>query len=166
MQRIEGGFMKKIVIFALIVGFSLVISDLVYSHEKEHVKGKIQFTKHFHESLFQVTDKGEFSIELLLDEKEYKIGKNVLGIVIHDKHDEDVEGAEINVNVRTTGGNIEQAVVKEKGGGLYTIAGVNPQREGRWELVINIKKKKIEDSAIFLFPDVVRGRAPAGKYEK
>lgn len=157
---------QKIVIFAIIVGFSLVISDLVYSHEKEHVKGKTQFTKHFHESLFQVTDKGEFSIELLLDEKEYKIGKNVLGIVIHDKHDEDVEGAEISVNVRTTGGNIEQAVVKEKGGGLYTIAGVNPQREDRWELVIKIKKKKIEDSTVFLFPDALRERKSAGKYEK
>lgn len=158
--------MKKSVFFILIVGFSLVISHSVYSHEKEHVKGKIQFTKHFHESLFLITEKGEFSIEILLDEKEYKIGKNVIGIVIHDKHDEDVEGAAINVNVRTTEGNIESATVKEKGGGLYTIAGVNLQRDGQWELVIKIKKKKIEDSAVFLFPDVLKDRRPVGKYEK
>lgn len=158
--------MKKAVFFILIVGFSLVISHSVYSHEKEHVKGKIQFTKHFHESLFQITEKGEFSIEILLDEKEYKIGKNVLGVVIHDKHDEDVEGAEINVNVRTTEGNIESATVQEKGGGLYTIAGVNLQRDGRWELVIKVKKKKIEDSAVFLFPDVLRERKSVGRYEK
>ncbi len=158
--------MKKAVFFVLIVGFSLVSSHSAYSHEKEHVKGKIQFTKHFHESLFQVTDKGEFSIEILLDEKEYKIGKNVLGIVIHDKHDEDVEGAENEADVRTIDGNIEPATVKEKGGGLYTLSGVNPQRESRWELVIKVKKKNIEDSTVFLFPEVLRDRRPAGKYEK
>lgn len=111
--------MKKAVSFVLIIGFSLVIPYAVYSHEKGHEIGKTQFTKHFHESLFQVTGKGEFSVEVLLDEKEYKIGKNVLGLVIHDKHDEDVEGADINVMVMVAGESAEQpAVVEEKGGGL------------------------------------------------
>ncbi|MBI4684142.1 MAG: hypothetical protein HY755_02970 [Nitrospirae bacterium] len=159
--------MKKAVSFVLIIGFSLAIPYAVYSHEKGHEMGKTKFTKHFHESLFQVTGKGEFSVEVLLDEKEYKIGKNVLGIVIHDKHDEDVEGADINVMVRVAGESAEQpAVVEEKGGGLYTIANVNLQGDVRWELVIKVKKKKIEDTAIFLFPDDMRNRKPAGQYEK
>lgn len=159
--------MKKAVIFVLIVGFSLMTPYAVSSHEKEHEKGKIQFTKHFYESLFLITEKGEFSIEILLDEKEYKIGKNVIGIVIHDKHDEDVEGAVINVMVRVAGESVEQpAVDQDKGGGLYTITGVDPQKDGQWKLVIKVKKKKIEDSAVFLFPDVLKDRRPVGKYEK
>jgi len=126
---------------------------------------KAEFTKHFNESLFRIADKGEVSIEILLDDKEYKIGKNVIGIVIHDKHDKDVEGAKPEATVETSEGSKEQLTVKDKGDGLYTAKGLDIQRSGRWELRIKVKQKKIEDSAVFVFPDVTKERMPTGKYD-
>ncbi|MDI6800761.1 MAG: FixH family protein [Thermodesulfovibrionales bacterium] len=101
-------------------------------------------TKHFNESLFKIMEKGKFSVEILMDEKEYRIGENVIGIVIHDKRDRDVEGAEIKATVVTSEG-IRPLLVKEKDDGLYTAEKPDFKREGRWELTIKIKKKGNED---------------------
>jgi len=156
--------MKNIV--SALMTFSLQLfcfSISAYPDSSDSKKAK--FTKHFNESLFRVADKGEVSIEILPDEKEYKIGKNVIGIVIHDKHDEDVEGAKLEVTVGASEGSSQQITVKEKGDGLYTAAGIDLKRDGRWELRIKVKKKNIEDSAVFVFPDVTKERMPAGKYD-
>lgn len=158
--------MRKAFVYALTICFSLGIPHIISSHEKKHEEYKAQFTKHYHESLFKIADKGEFGIEILLNEKEHKIGENVIGIVIHDKNDEDVGGAKITVNILAAGKSIESAAIIDKGDGLYIIEGVNPQRDGRWELLIKVKKKSIEDRAVFIFPDVLRDSMPAGKYQK
>lgn len=139
------------------------VTDNANSDSRDNKKAK--FTKHYNETLFRVADKGDVSIEILLDEKEYKIGKNVIGIVIHDKHDEDLEGAKIEVTVSASEGGSQQMTVKEKGDGLYTAAGVDLKRDGRWELRIKVKKKNIEDSAVFVFPDVTKVSMPVGKYD-
>lgn len=150
----------KAIFLAILMGLCLLTASVA------NAEGKTKFTKHFNESLFNITEKGEFSIEILLDEKEYKIGKNVIGIVIHNKHNEDVEGADIQITLTNEQGqNITGSpVVKEKGEGLYTVANLNIQREGRLELKIRVKKKDIIDSAGFVFPDVTKERFPAGKY--
>lgn len=125
------------------------------------------FTKHFNESLFKVTENRLFSIEILMDDKEYRIGKNVIGVVIHDARDEDVEGAEIDLTLRDGLGQdiAVTPLVKDKGDGLYTVANVDPRRGGKFELRMKVKKKNNEDSAIFIFPDVLERKMPAGKYD-
>ncbi|MBI5639894.1 MAG: hypothetical protein HZA17_05655 [Nitrospirae bacterium] len=133
--------------------------------DKGTVAGKTEFTKHFSESLFLVTDKGEFSLELLPDEKEYKIGKDVIGLVIHNSHDEDVEGAKLTITAEPAADNAKEPVIKDKGEGLYTVANLNIRREGIWYLKIQVKKKAVEDSAVFHFPAALSRPLPAGKYE-
>ncbi len=125
------------------------------------------FTKHFRESIFKITEKGLFSVEILMDDKEYSIGKNVIGIVIHDARDEDVEGAELSIVLTDgEGRDISPApVVREKGGGLYTVANVDIRRAGKWTFRITAKRKKDEDSATFVFPDVLEKRMPHGKHD-
>src|SRR5271169_5702966 len=60
------------------------------THEGGFAGGeKTLFTKHFQNTLFDVTEHAAYSVEILLDDKEYKIGKNVVGIVIHDANDKD-----------------------------------------------------------------------------
>ncbi len=128
---------------------------------------KLVFTKHFNDSLFNIADKAEFSVEILLDEKEYKIGKNVIGIVIHNSRNQDVENASIAIDYRNidTGQSAALgAVVKEKGRGLYIVSDLPLNKEGRWKLTITVKKDGIEDSALFLFPDVLKEKWPAGRY--
>ncbi|MDP2156806.1 MAG: hypothetical protein Q8K68_03750, partial [Nitrospirota bacterium] len=94
--------------------------------------------------------------------KEYKIGKDVIGIVIHDSRDEDVEDAKVIVTVT---GIAEPLKVKEKGGGLYLAPSVSLPKEGAWKLSISVKKKKIEDEAIFAFPAALNSKVPAGRYD-
>ncbi len=155
--------MKNFLLVA--IGFIFLLGGLFDKAYSQEVK-KTKSTKHFNESLFDITGKGEFSVEILLDEKEYKIGKNVIGLVIHNRRDEDVEGAGILIMLtdekgRNIGGS---PVVTEKGSGLYTVAGLDLGKEGRMELKIEIKKKTVIDSALFVFPEVVKKKLPAGQY--
>lgn len=147
--------------------FIIFILNLIYVYlaiaHVEHVTTKGIFTKHFNESLFKITENGLFSIEILPDEKEYKIGKNVVGLVIHDENDRDVEGALISITLEDAAR--KSFAVREKGGGLYTVSNLDLRGEGYWKLKIKVKKKKIEDEAIFVFPDALKYPMPAGKYE-
>jgi len=144
----------------LMTGFTLDTSA------EDKREAKHAFTKHFRETLFDITNKAEFSVEILLDDREYKkLGRDVLGIVIHNSHDEDVEKAAIAIDFRNIDtGETAIPVVKEKGDGLYTVAGLNVLKEGRWKLTITVKKGTVEDNAKFLFPEVLKDRLPAGKY--
>lgn len=132
-----------------------------FAHSGKH-EGSAKVTKHFNDTLFVLSEKGQMTMELLLDEKEYRIGKDVFGFVIHDSHDEDVEDAKPVVTVT---GLSEPLKVTEKGGGLYLIPKTGLPQDGAWKLGIAVKKRKIEDQAVFDFPAVLKSRMPAGKYD-
>ncbi len=145
-----------------VTGIALVTLFAVsFGHSGKH-EGGAKFTKHFNDTLFAVSEKGQVSIEVLLDEKEYKIGNDMVGIVIHDSHDEDVEDAKVIV---TATGIAEPLKVTEKGGGLYLVPNTGLMRDGTWKLSISVKKKKLEDGASFSFPEVLKYKMPAGKYD-
>jgi len=150
--------MKKMIAVSIAI---LVIFAVSSAHSAKHEKNA-KLTKHYNDTLFAISEKGQMSVEVLLDEKEYKIGKDVIGILIHDSRDEDVEDAKVIVTVT---GIAEPLKVKEKGGGLYLASSVNLPKEGAWKLGITVKKKKIEDGAIFAFPEVLNSKMPAGKYD-
>jgi len=125
------------------------------------------FTKHFQDTLFDIAQHGDYSVEVLLDEKEYKIGKDVIGIVIHDSHDEDVKGAELLIVQKSLATNENapaKPTVTDKGNGLYIVSGLDLKREGRWELVIGVKKNGVEDRVKFILPDALKERVPKGRY--
>jgi YtkA-like len=128
---------------------------------------KALFTKHFQNTLFDVTEHAAYSVEILLDDKEYKIGKNVIGIVIHDANDKDVSGAEITFVIKDIGtGEISAVtpIVTDKGNGLYIISGLDLQKAGKWELAIAVRKGSIKDHVKFMFPDARKARVPKGRY--
>ena len=132
-----------------------------YAHSGKHESGS-RLTKHFNDTLFALSEKGQVSLEILLDEKEHRIGRGVVGIVVHDSHDEDVEGAKLTVTIT---GVMEPLKVNEKGDGLYLVPDTSLPKDGKWEMKIVVKKRKIDDSAVFVFPDVLEEKMPAGKYD-
>jgi len=134
----------------------------VRGHEGHDKEGG-RFTKHFKETYFALTEKKEFSVEVLPDEKEYKIGKDAVGIVIHNSHDEDVEGATVTV---ITGEGVQPLTAKEKGGGLYLVSKLNLKKEGTWRLEIRIKKESVADRAVFEFPGVTKRFLSPGIYHE
>lgn len=154
-------------IVTMLLGLCLLAGGASYAYGDIGESGKRTFTKHFKGSLFDISSKANYSVEILLDEKEYPIGKDVVGIVIHNANDEDVTGAEISVDYRNpdTGENLSPLLdIKEKGGGLYTVAHLDLAKEGRRKLTIRVKKGSIEDSVQFVFPDAVKNLLPAGRY--
>ncbi len=147
--------------------FFLFIAGPAGAQEDHGPAGKKLFTKHFQETLFDVTGRASYSVEVLLDEKEYKIGKDVIGIVVHDAHDEDVKGAELSIvhkNLSSGKKAPGTLTVADKGSGLYIVSGLNLQRDGRWELTITVRKDGIEDRAKFVLPDALKDRVPKGRY--
>lgn len=157
------------VLMSSFLGFCLLSAGYAVNvSAQEHKNVRASFTKHFKETLFDITTKAEFSVEILPDDREYKkLGKDVVGLVVHNSHDEDVEKAAIAIDFRNldTGETATGApVVKEKGDGLYTVSNLDLKRDGRWQLTVTIKKGKVEDSVRFLFPDVFKDRLPAGRY--
>jgi hypothetical protein len=149
------------------LAFSLFSSGPATAHEGHGPAGKKLFTKHFQETLFGVTEHASYSVEVLLDDKEHKIGKDVIGIVVHDSHDEDVAGAELTIahrNLSTNENAPGTIAVSDKGNGLYIVSGLDPRRDGRWELAITVKKDSVVDRTKFILPDALKDRAPKGRY--
>ena len=136
------------------------------SHEG-HSAEKVLFTKHFQESLFEVTEHAMYSLEILLDDNEHNIGKDVIGIVVHDKSDEDVVGAELTIvhkNLATGATAPGKLTVTDKKNGLYIVSGLDLKKDGKWELLITVRKGGVEDRVKFIFPDVLKERSSKGRY--
>ncbi|HWR58542.1 MAG TPA: hypothetical protein VN328_06610 [Thermodesulfovibrionales bacterium] len=147
--------------------FTLMVSGTAATHEGHGPSEKRLFTKHFEETLFDITKRASYSIEILLDEKEHKIGKDTIGMVVHDAHDEDVKGAQLTIVHKdlSTGADAPGKLsVVDKGNGLYIISGLDLKRAGKWELSITVKKDRVEDSVKFVFPDALKDRPAKGKY--
>ena len=159
--------------FALYGMISLAVVLFVFAsgpagaHEGHDPAEKVLFTKHFHESLFDITEHATYSLEVLLDDSEYKIGKDVIGIVVHGKGDEDVIGAELTIvhkNLATGETAPGKLTVTDRKNGLYIVSGLDLKRAGKWELLITVSKGGAEDRVKFIFPDVLEKRPPKGRY--
>lgn len=153
---------KCMIAIFMMVFFPAFVNNVCAQNPVEKAgAGKVKFTKHFNESLFRITEKEEFSIEVLLDDKEYKIGKGVIGIVVHDKNDNDVKFADIKISYQDMK---ETPVVTEKGHGVYVVSNLNIKREGKWELNIKVKQYRKKDETTFTFPDALNKLLSAGEY--
>jgi len=162
--------MKAFISIGMIISvlvFALLAAGPAGAAENNGFVSKSIFTKHFQETLFDITEHAAYSVEVLLDEKEYKIGKDVVGIVIHNAHDEDVKGAELRIVLKnlTTGEEAPSTFgVIDRGNGLYIISNLNLQREGRWDLSITVKKNGVKDRVKFVLPDALKHRLSKGRY--
>ncbi len=154
--------------FASLIFCFLLAGVVVEASAQENQEAKPTFTKHFQETLFEITSKAKFSVEILLDDKEYKkLGKDVVGIVIHDARNQDVEKAVLAIDLRnldTGEPAVDKPVVKERGEGLYIVSNLDLKKGGRWKLAITVKKGSDEDKAQFVFPDVLKNPLRAGRY--
>ncbi len=148
--------MKRCLTIPIIVLFLLALSSVVHADE-----GHSKFTKHFQKSLFKITQKGLFSVEMIVKEGELKVGKNEIDLIIHDSNDRDVVDAKVEVipwMPEMGHGVPEKPVIEEKGGGLYRVKNIVLIMGGNWELRVRIKKDDQEDMAGFNFPNIIGGQ--------
>ncbi len=129
-------------------------------HSKPHKHDSSEtgkLTKHYEESIFRLSEKGRYSVEMLLRSGELKTGVNTIDIIVHDKHDNDVTGAKVKVvpwMPEMGHGVFETPLITEKGGGLYNVENVIFSMSGHWELKISINKDGLEDRVVFDLPQV------------
>ena len=131
-----------------------------HTHDNGHEHSK--FTKHLAKSVLLVTEKGLFSVEMSIPGERIKVGLNTFDLIIHNRKDKDVTGANIIVtpwmpDPKMNHGVFSPPVIIEKGNGLYTVDDVMLVMSGHWEFRINIKwgdTVTTEDNVIFDFPDV------------
>jgi hypothetical protein len=141
----------KIAIFILVLLYPFGVYALHTDHDGKGPQ------KHYEGSLFKVTDKGLFSVEMVIKGKELKTGVNTLDIIVHDKDNKDVVGAEITITpwMPSMGhGVFEKPVVTERGGGLYSVGNIILIMSGQWDLRVQVKKNGLTDNVTFNFPDV------------
>jgi hypothetical protein len=116
-----------------------------------------KFTKHYADSILKVSDKGLYSVEMLIIGNQLKIGMNSIDMIVHDSEDHDVMGAEVTVTPwmpEMGHGAKEEPKVMERGGGLYSAENVDISMPGLWELRVKVRAEGGEDTAVFSFPDV------------
>lgn len=164
-------FMRTAVIVLSIVILANCAPQMTQSHERTHRHDN--FTKHLADSAMLVTDKRLFSVEMSVHDKQLLVGINSIDLIIHDRQDRDVEGAEITFTPwmpEMGHGAFTEPVLTEKGRGLYTVENIVLVMGGHWEFRIYIKSNGEEDSAVFDFPYVktsleynyIRAKTPAG----
>ncbi len=149
--------MKKTLYILLVF---LFLGGCVTTPERQSVakdEHKEKFTKHYKSSMFKVTEKGLYSVELVLKSGELKKGANEVNLIIHDNKDRDVVDAEITIQpwMPEMGHGIDiEPVIEEKGGGLYHVSNLVLTMGGHWELRVGITKAGVSDMAVFDFPRV------------
>jgi hypothetical protein len=143
--------MKK----TLLLLIMLLIASYAFASSKHS-----GFTKHYDNSFFQITENKLYSVELVAKEHELKVGMNKIDIILHDKNDNDLVGAEIEVVpwMPDMGHGVKmKPVITEEGGGLYNAEQLELSMQGLWELRITIMKDGVSDKAVFTFYDIKRG---------
>ena len=151
--------MKTVVLLALVLLFPFT----AFAYHT-NPPASATHTKHYENSLFKMTEKGLFSVEMVIKEKELKVGVNTLDMIVHDRDVKDVAGAEITIAPwmpEMGHGVFEKPVVQERGGGLYSVDNIILIMGGHWELRMKIKKGVTEDTVTFDFPDVNLSEAPS-----
>ncbi|MDF1526598.1 MAG: FixH family protein [bacterium] len=149
--------MKKAILSLMILG--LISWTGCATTQTAHDDGGMHapMTQHYEDSIFKVTENGEFSVEVLFPDKKVEMGVNNVDLIIHNKKDEDVTGAKITVTpwMPSMGhGVMETPVANEKGGGLYNVKNVVFSMTGDWELRLEIASGSTADSVKIPLPPV------------
>lgn len=153
----KGSIMTGIIsmILALFFILSGCSTEGLISEIRGEVPEEKNYTRHFKDSLYSITEKGLFSVEILSDKKELNIARDAAGIIIHDTDDEDVGGASVQVFLHIPAQDQEGSVLlnaADIGSGLYTVKDLDLKREGPWDIRVKITKGGAEDMAVFYFP--------------
>ena len=157
--------MKKVLITAVAMIFLLAgcaaKEEQTTGHQDTMAEGHghddAKVTKHFDDSLTKLTDKGLYSLELVIPEKHLMMGVNAVEIIVHHGKGGDVAQADVTVTpwMPSMGhGVMEKPKIIERGGGLYSVENVVLSMTGHWQLLVAINKDGAEDKALFDFPEV------------
>jgi YtkA-like len=91
-SRIEVSIMGSTMVFLL----ALLLPLTGFATETNQPSSDL-YAKHNEKSFLKKTQKGSFSVKLVIKDEELKVGVNAFDIIVHDKKGKDVVGAVLNV---------------------------------------------------------------------
>lgn len=104
------------------------------------------------------TEKGLFLIEVNIDKEVLRVGEiRSIKLIVRDAYGNGVDGADIKATPWMTEhghGSSKQTEVMGKGGGIYIVENLYFTMKGKWDLIIEIKHKGKDDSALIPLPKV------------
>jgi putative copper resistance protein D len=106
------------------------------------------------QGLLKMTGNGLYFVQIVIKDQALSVGVNTFDIIVRDKKNKEVTGAEIDVvpwMPEMGHGVFDKPLVKEKGGGTYSVENVILIMEGQWELRLKIEKDKAESYVTFSF---------------
>jgi uncharacterized protein YceK len=145
--------MKKIILL-IIVG--LFVSGCAMDHMAKPPKETKQ-VQHIPGSVFQVTENGFYTTELVLKPKNPVVGKSKGHLIIHDYKAVDTPGLDITATLympETGAVSKETPTFKDKERGLYIVDNIYFNEPGKWELKMDIKGQKFSDTVVLQLPEV------------
>jgi hypothetical protein len=153
--------LKSIMVLSMLI----ILTGCATAGEETHKQGE-HHKRHYEKSLYKVAEAGNYSVEMMIKDNMFNVGVNAADIIIHDKNDNEVVGANITFTpwMPEMGHGVFTAPgITERGGGLYRIEDVTLVMGGFWEMKIEIEKDNVKDMVVFEFKDV---RADTGHSEK
>ena len=104
------------------------------------------------------SEEGHFFIKVQTEPPHPVVGNNVVTLTIVDGRSKNpVEGVRVEAMPWMTihgHGSSKKTRIKEKGKGIYVVEDVFFTMAGDWDLLITLRKDKIEDKAIVTFKNV------------
>ena len=131
--------------------FFLVIASFIAGDAFAHGK-KAKPLPHFAEGITKVSENGLFSIEIVLEPLQPKVGKNKIKVYLHDADGKDLEGAKVEVEVWNKDRGVlskDKTKTRETSDGEYIISNVVYDFAGKYEIRIMVIKGSESDKAIF-----------------
>lgn len=138
--------MRKIIILFLFV--IMIACTIKYTPKKvQHIKG----------SVFQETETGYYTAELVMKPKQPVVGTNEAHLIIHNYEAVDVPGLRIYAEPYLPGKGLksdEKTVIEDAGRGLYVIKNIKITEPGVWVLKLTIYGDEISDKVSLILPEV------------
>jgi len=153
--------LNKAVLLALVPVLALVFSGCAAPGSKAASAKKMyepKMVQHYKGSVFEATDKGYYTAELIPRPKEPVVGKNDADLIIHDYKATDIPGLRIEVTPFMPGKDVtspDKPVVEDAGRGLYFIKNLHYTEPGNWSLKIAISGPE-DDKVVLELPEVVK----------
>ncbi|MGD8351545.1 MAG: hypothetical protein PVG55_00975 [Nitrospirota bacterium] len=116
-----------------------------------------EMVQHIKGSVFDATDKGYYTTELVIKPSPPVVGDNKAQLIIHDYKATDIPGLDITIvpylpekDLESTGG----IKVFDAGRGLYLIDNINFSEPGNWQLKLTISGPEMTDTVVLDIPEV------------
>lgn len=140
--------------------FLIVLSLTILGCATNSTKGKVykpEMVQHIKGSVFEATDKGYYTTELVIKPSPPVVGDNKAQLIIHDYKATDIPGLDINVVPYLPEKGLESSEkvkVYDAGRGLYLLDNIHFPEPGKWQLKLTISGQEMTDTVILDIPAV------------